>query len=71
MNDAKTDVFSYWKFVMAEDEADYNDFIDKVKKYSFYETDIVPTYGDNLLTLSTCDNTRGDDYRFVVFAVKR
>lgn len=64
-------VFPYWKFVMAKDEADYNDFIVKVKKYSFYETDSSPAYGDKLLTLSTCDNTRGDDYRFVVFGVKK
>lgn len=64
-------VFSYWKFVMAEDEKDYDEFINEAKIYSLYDTGITPEYGDKLLTLSTCDNTRGYDYRFVVFAVKR
>lgn len=58
--------FPYWRFVMAQDEAEYNDFINKVKQYSIYDTCITPKYGDKLLTLSTCDNSRGNDYRFVV-----
>ena len=41
----------------------------KVKKYSFYDVGITPQYGDKIITLSTCDNERGKDYRFVVFAV--
>lgn len=63
--------FSYWKFVMAQDEADYNEFINKAKQYSLYDTGITPKYGDKLITLSTCDHSRGHDYRFVVFAVER
>lgn len=59
--------FPYWQFVMAQDEKDYDEFIDKVKKYSVYDTGITPKYGEKLITLSTCDNGRGDDYRFVVF----
>lgn len=60
--------FTYWKFVMAIDEADFNKFVSKVKASSLYETEITPEYGEQLLTLSTCDNGRGKDYRFVVFA---
>lgn len=62
--------FQYWKFVMAQDEPDYDKFINKAKKYSIYNIDITPKYGEKILTLSTCDNSRGDDYRFVVFAVE-
>ena len=62
--------FPYWKFVMAQDEPDYDKFINKAKKYSIYNIDIMPKYGEKILTLSTCDNSRGDDYRFVVFAVE-
>ena len=61
--------FPYWKFVMAQDKLDYDEFINKVKKYSFYDVGITPQYGDKIITLSTCDNDRGNDYRFVVFAV--
>lgn len=60
--------FTYWKFVMAIDEADFNKFVSEVKARSLYETEITPEYGEQLLTLSTCDNGRGKDYRFVVFA---
>ncbi len=59
--------FPYWQFVMAQDEADYDEFVNKVKRYSLYNAGITPKYGDKLMTLSTCDNSRGDDYRFVVF----
>ena len=54
---------------MAQDKLDYDEFINKVKKYSFYDVGITPQYGDKIITLSTCDNDRGNDYRFVVFAV--
>ena len=54
---------------MAQDKLDYDEFINKVKKYSFYDVGITPQYGDKIITLSTCDNERGKDYRFVVFAV--
>lgn len=62
--------FPYWKFVMAQDESDYDTFINKAKQYSIYDIDITPKYGEKIRTLSTCDNSRGDDYRFVVFAVE-
>ena len=62
--------FPYWKFVMAQDESDYDTFINKVRQYSIYDIDITPKYGEKILTLSTCDNIRGDDYRCVVFAVE-
>lgn len=62
--------FPYWQFVMAQDEKDYDEFVDKVKQYSLYDTGITPKYGDKLITLSTCDNSRGNDYRFVVVAVE-
>ena len=62
--------FPYWKFVMAQDESDYDTFINKVRQYSIYDIDITPKYGEKILTLSTCDNSRGDEYRFVVFAVE-
>lgn len=61
--------FPFYEFVMAKDEADYEEFVDKVMKNSLYETDVELDYGNKLLTLSTCDNLRGNNYRFVVLAV--
>lgn len=60
--------FPYWQFVMAQDENDYDEFVNKVKRYSLYDTGITPKYGEKLITLSTCDNVRGKDYRFVILA---
>lgn len=61
--------FPYWQFVMAQDEMDYDEFINKVKQYSRYDTGITPKYGDRLLTLSTCDNSRGNNYRFAIVGI--
>ncbi len=63
--------FPYWRFVMAQDEADYDNFINKVKQYSIYDTSINPEYWDKLLTLSTCDNSRGNDVRYVIMGRKK
>lgn len=59
--------FPYWQFVMSQDEKDYDGFINKVRQYSLYDTGITPKHGEKMITLSTCDNRRGNDYRFVVF----
>lgn len=63
--------FPYWKFVMAQDETDYDEFVNKVKQYSLYDTGIDPRYSDKLITLSTCDNARGEAYRFVIVGVMK
>lgn len=64
---ANTNIFYYNSFVDAEDEEAYNAFVKQVKGLSFYETHIVPQYGEQLLTLSTCEYTL-EDGRLVVMA---
>lgn len=61
--------FSYHQFVDAEDEADFNEFVQTCKELSFYETGITPVYGDKLICLSTCEYTL-DNGRLVVAAVR-
>ena len=61
--------FEYWKFTMARDEADYNEFVNTVLWNCIYETGVVPKYGDKIISLSTCDNSRGNNYRFVVIGM--
>ena len=41
----------------------------EMAKISLYDTGVNATYGDKLITLSTCDNTE-EDGRFVVVAKK-
>ena len=58
--------FEYWKFVMARDEKEYDEFVDKVEEHSLWRQENKPKYGEQMLMLSTCDNGKGDDCRIVV-----
>ena len=63
------DVFRYYNFVNTNNEEDYNDFVNNCKKSSIYDTGVTANYGDQLLTLSTCEYSQ-EDGRFVVVAKK-
>ncbi len=58
--------FPYYQFVDS-DEAGFDSFIRLCKRYSLYDTGVDASYGENLLTLSTCEYT-ADNNRFVVVA---
>ena len=61
--------FKYYDFINAKTPAEFDKFISKCISLSLYKTDIIPKYGEKILTLSTCSyNT--DNERFVVFAKK-
>ncbi|MBO5004980.1 MAG: class B sortase [Clostridia bacterium] len=62
-------VFRYYYFVNSENETDYNDFVENCKNSSIYDTGVTANYGDQLLTLSTCEYSQ-EDGRFVVVAKK-
>ena len=63
------DVFRYYYFVNAETEEEYNEYIENCKKASIYDIETTATYGDQLLTLSTCEYSR-ENGRFAVVAKK-
>lgn len=61
--------FKYYDFINASTPAEFDKFISKCISQSLYKTDLIPRYGEKILTLSTCSyNT--DNERFVVFAKK-
>lgn len=62
-------VFRYYFFVNANNETEYNNFVNNAKKASIYNTGVNAEYGDQLLTLSTCEYSQ-EDGRFVVVAKK-
>lgn len=66
---SEKNVFRYYYFVNANNEQEYNDFVNNAKKSSIYDTGINANYGDQLLTLSTCEYSQ-EDGRFVVVAKK-
>jgi len=45
----------YHTFIDAADQSAFDTFIASCKELSLYDTGITPTYGDKLITLSTCD----------------
>lgn len=66
---SEKNVFRYYYFVNANNEAEYNEFINEAKKASIYDTGITAEYGDQLLTLSTCEYSQ-EDGRFAIVAKK-
>ena len=60
-------VFRYYYFVNAENEGEYNEFVNNAKKASIYNTGVTAKFGEQLLTLSTCEYSQ-EDGRFVIVA---
>lgn len=63
-------VFRYYYFINAESETEYNEYISNCKKASIYDTGATAEYGEQLLTLSTCEYSQ-EDGRFAVVAKKK
>ena len=66
---SETNVFRYYYFINAENEEEYNEFVNNAKEASIYDTGKTAEYGDQLLTLSTC-SYHTEDGRFAVVARK-
>lgn len=62
-------VFKYYQFINANSEVEYNSYMNEMAAKSLYDTGVTSTYGDALITLSTCDYSEGSE-RFVVVAKK-
>lgn len=62
-------VFRYYYFINAETEDQFNEFVNNAKAVSIYDTGKAANYGDQLLTLSTCEYSQ-ENGRFAVVARK-
>ena len=60
-------VFKYYQFIDAYSEQEFDSYMQEMAAMSFYDTGVTAVYGDQLLTLSTCDYQEKDG-RFVVVA---
>lgn len=67
---SEKNVFRYYYFIDAKNEQEFNDYVENSKKASLYNIDSTATYGDQLMTLSTCEFSQ-EDGRLVVVAKKR
>ena len=64
------DVFKYYQFVNAETQTEFDSFIENIKQLSLYKTDVNTQYGDQLITLSTCEYSE-ENCRMLVVARKK
>ena len=60
-------VFKYYQFLDAASDKEFTSYMQDMAELSLYDTGVTASYGDELLTLSTCDNSETDG-RFVVVA---
>ena len=62
-------VFKYYQFIDVNSAEEFYSNMNEMSKLSLYDTGITAEYGDELLTLSTCDYME-EDGRFVIVAKK-
>lgn len=65
--DSSEVVFKYYQFINANSAEEFYSYMDEMKAEAFYDTGVSAVYGDQLLTLSTCDYNEKNG-RFVVVA---
>lgn len=61
--------FKYYQFINADSEKEFKSYLNEMSQLSMYDTGVTASYGDRLLTLSTCDYQENNG-RFVVVAKK-
>ena len=66
---SEKNVFRYYYFINSKSEEEYNQFIKNAQNASLYPIDATASYGDQLITLSTC-SYYVEDGRFAVVARK-
>ena len=60
-------VFKYYQFIDVNSADEFDSNMREMAALSYYDTGVTAKYGDEILTLSTCDRTQTDG-RFVVVA---
>ena len=60
------DSFKYYHFVDAENEDEFNAYVEKCRELSLYDTGVSAEYGDKLISLSTCEYSRTNGRMVVV-----
>lgn len=60
------DAFRYYNFIHADTKEEFDEFISNITQLSVFADKDLPVYGDQLLTLSTCNNFAEDGRLFVL-----
>ena len=62
-------VFRYYNYTDFKDAKTYNEYVQNCKKLQLYDTGVTATYGEQLITLITCEYSQ-DNGRMIVVAKK-
>lgn len=62
--------FRYYGMVEASSEEEFNEYMDGIRALELYDTGVETSYGDELLTLSTCEYSQ-ENGRLAIVAKKR
>ena len=60
------DGFRYYDFLKAKNEKEFSDYLVSIQQLEVFGQHIDASYGDKLLTLSTCNNYIEDGRMFIV-----
>ena len=60
-------IFKYYNFIDTNKESEYNDYISNAKNLSLYNTGVDAKFGDQLITLTTCEYSQKNG-RIVIVA---
>lgn len=64
------DVFKYYQIENIKTSAEFDSYVQSIKKLALYDTGVTAQYGDKLVVLSTCEYST-EDGRLAVVARKR
>jgi sortase B len=64
------DVFKYYQVEKVGSPAEFDSYVQNIKKLALYDTGVTAEYGDQLIVLSTCEYSTGNG-RLAVVARKR
>jgi len=66
----ETDVFRYYRYDTFNNKEEYNEYLEKCKAVQLYDTNVTAQYGDQLITLSTCEDSQ-ENGRLVIVAKRK
>ena len=61
-----SNAFSYYQYAGCTDEGPFQEFVSGVRSESIYDTGIMPHFGDQLVTLSTCAYHAGEGRFYII-----
>lgn len=66
ISEESEDTFKYYDFLNAKNKKDFKEYVENIKKLEAYDTGTNLSYGDKLITLSTCNSVEEDGRLFIV-----